>query len=386
MNRKVFPVILLLIFFSGGCAGTQDLPVQVIPESIVSEEPSKEESISLSAESSEEMTEVSEEALPVVSTITISFAGDCSLGNHHKQDYTNSFRREYDLQGAEYFMQNVAEIFAQDDMTLVNYEGAATLQTECNLSKAYNIKGDPEYVEILREGKIEAVSLANNHALDYGITGREDTIKALGEKGITYAYDEIKGIYEIKGIRIGFVSFSGVDSGLGKDMLAKVEAGLNGLEEQEADLKIVCLHWGIEGNNYPEEYQRTFAHNLIDKGADLIIGHHPHVLQGVEEYKGKMIVYSLGNFCFGANRSPKDKDTMIFQTTFTFCDGELQPQVKVKIIPCSISSVSERNNYQPTPATGEEAVRILGRINEFSQGFGCCFDEEGNYIIEEMVK
>ena len=118
----------------------------------------------------------------------------------------------------------------------------------------------------------------------------------------------------------------------------------------------------------------------------MIIGHHPHVLQGVEEYKGKMIVYSLGNFCFGANRSPKDKDTMIFQTTFTFCDGELQPQVKVKIIPCSISSVSERNNYQPTPATGEEAVRILGRINEFSQGFGCCFDEEGNYITEEMVK
>ncbi len=108
-----------------------------------------------------------------------------------------------------------------------------------------------------------------------------------------------------------------------------------------------------------------------------MIGHHPHVLQGIEEYQGKFILYSLGNFCFGANRNPPDKDCMIFQQTFTFVDGVKQEDAQIRVIPCSVSSTPSRNDYKPTPAQGEESQRILDRINEFSLEMGVRLDSEG---------
>ena len=99
-----------------------------------------------------------------------------------------------------------------------------------------------------------------------------------------------------------------------------------------------------------------------------MVGHHPHVLQGIEEYNGKNIVYSLGNFCFGGNRNPLDKDTMIFQQTFTFANGELVQDNVKNIIPCSLSSVKEYNDYQPTILEGSESERVLQKIQELSSG------------------
>ncbi len=140
---------------------------------------------------------------------------------------------------------------------------------------------------------------------------------------------------------------------------------------------LASCHWGIEREYYPEDYQKSLGRKCIDWGADLVIGHHPHVLQGVEEYEGKFILYSLGNFCFGANRNPEDKDCMIFQQTFTFVEGERREDRDIRVIPCSVSSVSTRNDYKPTPAQGQEAGRILERINEYSRDFGVQFDSEG---------
>ena len=137
---------------------------------------------------------------------------------------------------------------------------------------------------------------------------------------------------------------------------------------------------------YPEDYQTTLGRKCIDWGADLVIGHHPHVLQGIDQYKGKYIIYSLGNFCFGANRNPKDKDTMIFQQTFTLKPSGDTAESKgrftvvpgeAKIIPCSISSITSRNNFQPTPLSGENAKRVIGRINEYSAAYGVSADEGG---------
>ena len=99
-----------------------------------------------------------------------------------------------------------------------------------------------------------------------------------------------------------------------------------------------------------------------------MLGHHPHVLQGIETYKGKKIVYSLGNFCFGGNSNPSDKDTMIFQQTFTVTGDDVAADENINIIPCSISSESDYNNYQPTPASGEEKTRIEERIAQYSEG------------------
>lgn len=312
-----------------------------------------------------------------VLTVTISAAGDCSLGNHQEQEYAYSFRQVYDqIEDEGYFFENVRSVFEEDDMTIVNFEGVLTHSEERDESRTYNIKGDPDYARLLTAGHVEAVSFANNHRLDYGTRGSDDTVAALEAEGIVYAYDRNVGIYETeKGIRIGFVSVNEVAWGLGSEQL--LAEGIEKLRQEDVDLILACCHWGIEKDNYPTENQQYLGRKCIDFGADLVIGHHPHVLQGIEEYNGKFIIYSLANFCFGANRNPVDKDTMIFQQTFTFVDGVKQEDRQIQIIPCSVSSARDRNNFQPTPAQGEEAARIIQRINGYSAGYGVVFAQDG---------
>ncbi|MBQ9141805.1 MAG: CapA family protein [Lachnospiraceae bacterium] len=320
-----------------------------------------------------------------VVTVTISAAGDCSLGNHQEQEYNCSFIQAYDKEGgAEYFLRNVKDIFAADDLTIVNLEGVLTTSNEAQAGRTYNIKGDPSYAKILTEGSVEMVSMANNHRLDYGLGGTADTEDALEAEGIAYAYDTNVTVYETKGIRIGFVSVNEVAWGLGTETLVK--EGIDKLRAMETPVNmiIVACHWGIEKDNYPEAYQLELGKKCIDMGADLVLGHHPHVLQGIEEYNGKLIVHSLGNFSFGANRNPADKDTMIFQQTFTFVDGVKQEDVAAKVIPCTVSSISHRNNFQPTPLEGDEAVRVIGRLNEYSAELGVMVAEDGVVQVAEQ--
>ncbi len=312
--------------------------------------------------------------------IIVSAAGDCSLGNHIEQDYSSSFNQAYDTEGgAVYFLRNVKDIFAADDMTIVNLEGVLTTSNAAAAGRTYNIKGDPSYAKILTEGSVEAVSMANNHRLDFGTAGTKDTEAALNAENILYAYDKNVAIYETQGIQIGYVSVNEVAWGQGSEDL--VAEGIDKLKAAGVDLIFVACHWGVEKDNYPESYQLQLGKKCIDMGADLVIGHHPHVLQGIEEYKGKLIIHSLGNFCFGANRSPSDMDTMIFQQEFTFIDGELSGDMVAKVIPCSISSVKNRNNFQPTPLTGEEAERVINRLNMYSADMGVTITEEG--IVEK---
>ncbi len=308
--------------------------------------------------------------------ITVSAAGDVTMGNYLGQGYEVSFRQTYDQGvGDEYFFENVVDIFREDDLTLVNLEGPLTLSQDYREGQTYCISGDPQYVNILTAGSVEAVGMANNHRLDYKEQGSADTVAALKEAGILYAYDDKYCMYEVRGIQVGIVSVNEVEQGYGVEKF--LQEGIAGLREEGADLVLASCHWGIEREYYPEDYQKSLGRKCIEWGADLVIGHHPHVLQGVEEYQGKYIVYSLGNFCFGANRNPQDKDCMIFQQTFTFLDGEKQEDREIRVIPCSVSSVSARNDYRPTPAEGGEAQRIIGRINEYSRDFGLEFDQEG---------
>lgn len=317
--------------------------------------------------------------------ITISAAGDATLGNHRDQEYWYTFDQTYDqAEDKGYFFANVQSIFEADDFTILNLEGPLTTSENAQES-TYIIKGRPEYAKLLKNASVEAVSMGNNHRLDYGEEGSQDTVQTLTEEGIVYAYDSNTGIYETpEGIRIGFVSVNEVYWGAGVEKT--LEQGISQLRETGADLVFACCHWGIERDNYPEDYQTTLGRKCIDWGADLVIGHHPHVLQGIDQYKGKYIIYSLGNFCFGANRNPKDKDTMIFQQTFTLKlsvdTAESKGRFTVlpgeaKIIPCSISSITSRNNFQPTPLSGENAKRVIGRINEYSAAYGVSADEGG---------
>lgn len=359
-----------------GASSVAVLQPQRLADMAVSLEPSPEPVSAPATESSAEESPAPEEETSNIVTITISAAGDVTLGTHQEQDYWASFRQVYDqAEDESYFFANVFDIFSGDDMSLVNLEGPLTLAEEAREGQIYSIKGDPGYVNILTVGSVEAVSMGNNHMLDYLQQGRDDTIQAVEEAGIIYACEKTVGIYETKGIRIGMISVNEVSQGyLVEDTIQK---GITQLQEESADLILVSCHWGVEREYYPEDYQKILGEKCIDWGADLVIGHHPHVLQGIDEYKGKYIIYSLGNFCFGANRNPPDKDSMIFQQTFTFIDGEKQEDQEIRVIPCSVSSVTERNNFQPTPAEGEEKTRIINRINEFSLEFGVQFDGDG---------
>lgn len=319
---------------------------------------------------------------PEIITISINAAGDVTLGNTAQQSYSGSFRQMYDEQNPEYFFQNVKSIFEEDDLTIVNFEGVLTYSEDI-VEKEYNMKGNPDYIDILTKGSVEAVSFGNNHRMDYSKQGSDDTVTCFQEANIAYAYDDITGIYETKGIKIGIVSVNQVYDGAAVDKY--VENGVESLKK-ECDLIIVCCHWGIERENYPTDYQTSLGKKAIDWGADLVLGSHPHVLQGVEVYKNKFIVYSLSNFCFGGNRNPQDKDSMIFNQTFTFIDGEKQNDLRAQVIPCSVSSVKNRNDFCPTPAVGTEYERILERINEYSSPYQVTFDEEGCYLLNTKTK
>lgn len=392
-KKKAGLISIAAVFFLTACGDDLSITIPEAGESLPvyasgqAESSEPEENMQQDNQSTEDENAVSDteendirEMNPEEITVTISAAGDVTLGNYYGQDYSWSFRQMWDKeQNAAYFFENVYDIFSSDDMTIVNLEGPLTRAEERRENQTYCISGEPEYVEILTAGSVEAVSMANNHRLDYFEQGTKDTVDAVKDAGIVYAYDNNLGIYETKGIRIGFVSVNEVGQGAGVEKYLKEGFAL--LQEEGVDLILANCHWGIERENYPEEYQQSLGKKCIDWGADLVIGHHPHVIQGIEEYKGKYIIYSLGNFCFGANRNPADKDCIIFQQTFTFVDGELQGETEARVIPCSVSSVSDRNDYKPTPAEGSEAQRILDRLNEYSTPFGVQFDEEG-YAIQ----
>lgn len=313
----------------------------------------------------EEEQQAEQETEPV--SITISAAGDCTLGTDEYFDPSTSLNAYYDSNGPAYFFQNVKSIFEADDLTIVNMEGTLTEETS-RQDKTYAFKGPAEYTQILTEGDVEAANLANNHSHDYGDQSYTDTIAALDAAGITnFGYDRT-AVMDVNGVKVGLVGTYELADGMGceEGMIANIKA----VEEQGAQIVIVSFHWGLEKENYPTENQVNLAHSAIDNGADLVLGHHPHVLEGIEVYNGKNIVYSLGNFCFGGNSNPSDKDTMIFQQTFTVQNGELVEDNVTNIIPCSVSSDPSYNNYQPTPLEGDEADRVKGRIEEYSSGLG----------------
>ena len=297
--------------------------------------------------------------------LTLSVVGDCTLGTDETFDYDTSLNAYYENYGADYFLQNVKDIFSTDDLTIANFEGTLTDSDERE-DKTFAFKAPASYASILTGGSVEAVNTANNHSHDYGEQSFDDTLAALDDAGIVhFGYDET-AVMDVKGIKVGLVGIYELYDHLEreqqlKDNIAKVKV-------DGAQLIVVIFHWGNETETVPDSNQTTLGRIAIDEGADLVCGHHPHVLQGIETYKGRNIVYSLGNFCFGGNSSPSDMDTMIYQQTFTIdADGVKKDNV-TNIIPCSISSAAYDgyNNYQPTPAEGDEATRILGKINERS--------------------
>ena len=357
--------VLVFILILAGIRGCSNYigSRQAAAKKTVSMNASKDNSQKASSDS--QNTDSSNATVSSPVSLTLSVVGDCTLGTDETFDYDTSLNAYYENYGADYFLQNVKDIFSADDLTIANFEGTLTDSDERE-DKTFAFKAPASYASILTGGSVEAVNTANNHSHDYGDQSFDDTLAALDDAGIVhFGYDET-AVMDVKGIKVGLVGIYELYDHLEreqqlKDNIAKVKA-------DGAQLIVVIFHWGNETETVPDSSQTTLGRIAIDEGADLVCGHHPHVLQGIETYKGRNIVYSLGNFCFGGNSSPSDMDTMIYQQTFTIdADGVKKDNV-TNIIPCSISSAAYDgyNNYQPTPAEGDEATRILGKINERS--------------------
>lgn len=359
-KRLIVSFIAILTLFTAGTALYLTRDIWLKP---TSEEVSATTADSLAEPSlTEALSETQPESKEV--QIKVSLMGDCTLGTDENFAYDTSLNAYFLYQGADYFFENVRSILEADDLSIINMEGPLTESTARN-GELFAFKGDPEFVNILSGSSVEAANLANNHSHDYGEQSFTDTKKILEDAGIsTFGYDDT-AIVTVKGINVGLVGIYELHDHLErmqqlKDNIAKVKA-------DGADLIIAIFHWGNERETVPDYNQMTLAHAAIDNGADLVIGHHPHVLQGIEEYRGKYIAYSLGNFCFGGNSAPSDMDTMIFQQTFTIRNGEVLADQNINLIPCSISSEAGFNNYQPTPSEGSEAERIRQKIEERSE-------------------
>ena len=357
-------VLVFILILAGirGCSNYMSSR-QAAAKKTVSMNASKDNSQKASSDS--QNTDSSNATVSSPVSLTLSVVGDCTLGTDETFDYDTSLNAYYENYGADYFLQNVKDIFSADDLTIANFEGTLTDSDERE-DKTFAFKAPASYASILTGGSVEAVNTANNHSHDYGDQSFDDTLAALDDAGIVhFGYDET-AVMDVKGIKVGLVGIYELYDHLEreqqlKDNIAKVKA-------DGAQLIVVIFHWGNETETVPDSNQTTLGRIAIDEGADLVCGHHPHVLQGIETYKGKNIVYSLGNFCFGGNSSPSDMDTMIYQQTFTIDADGIKKDNVTNIIPCSISSAAYDgyNNYQPTPAEGDEATRILGKINERS--------------------
>ena len=367
-KRWIVPAVLLLTLFLSGCG-------------MKSASASAEDRDSV-LQTSEKNTAVEARETPVIQKVKITAVGDCTLGPTQKQGYAGSFHEYYDKYGENYFFDGVRSIFEGDDFALVNLECVLSNATG-RVEKTFNLKGKPEYVRILTNSSVEGVSLGNNHTFDYGQEGLDETRNVLEEAGVVFGFNEHVASYQTdSGIVIGIVSASQLSAD--EKHAGYIRDGIRKLRDEGADLVIACCHWGIEGDHYPNDYQRKLAHDVIDWGADLLIGTHPHVLQGLEIYKGKVICYSLGNFCFGGNRNPEDKETAVYEQTFTFVDHVMQNDISADIIPYSISSTTDRNDFRPTEAEGERKKTILEHMNEYSKPYSSAgFDVNGKLILRE---
>ena len=315
--------------------------------------------------------------------VTISATGDVTIGGDTRKSGKSIFDKQLEKEpsGLSFPMENVADLFAADDMTIVNFEGTLTT-TKSATSNTYSFAAPPEYVQVLTSGNIEAVSLENNHIMDHGEAGYADTCQTLENNGIVYSGHLGSAIYTTDtGVSIGMLSYQ-TFNGNYPAIYNAIEGDIAALRSAGCQLVIVSYHWGEEKDYLPNERQVPLGRATIDAGADLVIGHHSHRINPIEEYNGKYICYSLGNFSFAGNIKPDDMDTFIFQQRFrVYPDGRAQNE-GFRIVPCSISSQESVNDFKPTPKEGEAAQAVVDRLLELGAKLEKTYKSTGVTAVE----
>ena len=294
--------------------------------------------------------------------IVIHFTGDMLLASLKNQTTASNFNAYANANDPSYFLQNVKPIFDGDDLTVVNLENVLTdrnlQEKDKGQETAYWFRAPTANTEILTSSGVEAVSLANNHTGDYGPAGFRDTIAAVEDAGLLYGSNDETFYFEKNGFRIAFICHGLWLEGQAGDIIRRIHEA-----EEDSDFQIVFYHGGKEGVHTPEPWKQRASRRLVQEGADLVLGNHPHVLQPRESYEGVDIVYSMGNFCYGGSKKPENR-TIIYELKLHINgDGTLGEKAGT-IIPCYVYT-GELNNYCPA-VIEEETVRQ--KVLDFMDG------------------
>ncbi len=303
---------------------------------------------------------VAEDGADGADTLTLSFIGDCSIGDSIQyRDYSVCYHSTIREKGMEWPFSLVRDVLEADDLTIANLEVVLTTKTKTRDNKKFNLIADPSHVGVLLNSGIDIVNTANNHAWDFRAVGYHEALGYLDEAGIphfgtlypgTADGSDVTPILEVKGVKIGFVGFS-YPQEYDKNRIAY---RIKQLREQGAQIVVCSLHWGTEEQPQPKSGQSSYARFCIDSGADVVFGHHAHVLQSVQFYKGKPIMYSTGNFTFGT-MSNVDPDTGIFQLKYDIVNGE--PVLDTfSVVACRTQGSGD---YRPMLLTDPDDIRAM---------------------------
>jgi poly-gamma-glutamate capsule biosynthesis protein CapA/YwtB (metallophosphatase superfamily) len=315
---------------------------------------------------------------PVQDEITIAAVGDLMLGGR-----AEPLLKEF---GPGYPFADVMPFLSRADVVVGNLESAISTRGTAMENKKFTLRAGPIAAQALKKAGIRVVTLANNHSMDFGPLALRDTLTSLDENDILYAgagmdLDDARSqaFLKVKGRMIAFLSYSltfplefiasagrpGTAPGYADFVRSDIEKA-----RPSADLVVVSFHWGAELMTAAKDYQVELGRKAIDWGADIVLGHHPHVLQEIEVYQGRLIAYSLGNFVFGSE-SNRTNDGMILLLTF-----QGKSLSRVEAVPLDVNNY--RVKYQPRVLQGKQAREVLESINTASARFKTKLDIEND--------
>ena len=318
-------------------------------------------------------------------TVRITFLGDCTLGGESKnRNSPRGFVRVVEEKGFDWPFRNLTVLTASDDLTVANLEGVLTDRfLPVREKKTFNFTGSAAYTGILKAGSVECVTLANNHSHDYDLAGYRDTKAALEAAGVAYFGTDCTAVWRNEeGLMIGLIGVSGSLSG---DRSKVYREQAEALRSFGCAAVITVMHAGSEYVYEPDRYQKQIAERAADAGSCLVVGHHPHVVQGYGFQDGVPVVYSLGNCVFGGNTNPRDHDALALRADLSFEEGELTG-ITLRFYPLSVSGEPGRNDYSPVLLTGADAERVLKKMEDSTGVSPGAFDEENGAAVTVPVK
>ena len=319
-------------------------------------------------------------------TATLSLLGDCSIGDAYRvRKKASSLTSVIIEKGKAWPFAQVSEILKADDLTAANLEVCLTDSTK-PIDILYPMIAPPENAEVLAQGGVEIVNTVNNHSFDFGTQGYDDTLTSLDSANILHfgtairggkAYSDLTSIVDAKGIRFGFIGFS-------YPQLKTLEAigeRIKALRAEGCDVVVVSLHWGRETFVTPSAWQTEYAREVIDLGADVVWGHHPHVLQPIQFYHGKPVLFSTGNFVF-ATMSNVDPSTGIFQLQYEKTETGAVLR-SLTVLPCLTQT---SGSYQPFPVTDQDGMQAIWKLLRYTKTYEGYQNLPESFLTTGIVK